>query len=76
MVKPMAKGWTVQVTTHDRGLRCDRIRHRLFDVAIEDKDKALEAVRHRFWAAADIQIEAMGELDTASPMSPGRVRCR
>jgi hypothetical protein len=72
----MAKGWTVQVTTHDRGPRCDRIRHRFFDVAIEDRQQAVEAVRHQLWARPDVEIEAMGELQCASALSPGRVRCR
>ena len=53
----MAKGWTVQVTTQDPGFRCDRVRHRLFDVAIEDKDKAVEAVRHHIWERPDAQVE-------------------
>ena len=72
----MAKGWTVQVTTHDRGPRCDRIRQRLFDVAIEDREKAVEAVRHRLWGKPDTEIEAMAELNSATALSPGRVRCR
>ncbi len=72
----MAKGWTVQVTTHDRGFRCDRIKHQLFDVAIEDKDKAVEAVRHHLWARPDAQVEPMGELHSGLYLSPGRVRCR
>ena len=72
----MAKGWTVEVRTHDRGFRCDRVRMQLFDVAIEDKDKAVEAVRHHLWARPDAQIEATGELDNGYTLSPGRVRCR
>lgn len=72
----MAKGWTVQVTTHDRGSRCDRIRQQLFDVAIEDRQKAVEVVRHHLWARPDAEIEAMAELHSASALSPGRVRCR
>jgi hypothetical protein len=72
----MAKGWRVQVTTHDRGSRCDRIRQQLFDVAIEDKDKAVEAVRHQLWARPDAQVEATAELHGGLLLSPGRVRCR
>ena len=72
----MAKGWTVQVTTHDRGARCDRIRQQLFDVAIEDQERALEAVRHHVWSRPDAEIQAMGELQATSALSPGRVRCR
>jgi hypothetical protein len=72
----MAKGWTVQVTTHDRGPRCDRIRQQVFDVAIEDKDKAVAAVRHHVWMRPDAEVVAMGELNSASALSPGRVRCR
>jgi hypothetical protein len=75
-MNPMAKGWTVQVTTHDRGFRCDRINHQLFDVAIEDKDKAVEAVRHHLWARPDALVEPMGELHNGLYMSPGRVKCR
>ena len=73
---PMAKGWTVQVTTHDRGMRCDRVRQQLFDVAIEDKDKAVEAVRHQLRTLADAQVEATAELHSGAYLSPGRVRCR
>jgi hypothetical protein len=72
----MAKGWTVQVTTQDRGFRCDRIRQQLFEVAIEDKDKAVEAVRHHLWSRPDAHIEAMCELHRSCGLSPGRVRCR
>jgi hypothetical protein len=72
----MAKGWTVQVTVHDRGFRCDRIRQRLYEVAIEDKEKAVEAVRHYLFASPEAQIEAMGQLDNGFGLSPGRVRCR
>ena len=72
----MAKGWTVQVTTHDRCSRGDRIRMRLFDVAIENKDSAVEAVRNHVWSRPDAHIEAKSELDRSSPLSPGRVRCR
>jgi hypothetical protein len=72
----MAKGWTVQVTTHDRGYRGERIRQQLFDVAIEDKDRAVEAVRHHVWSRPDAQIEATVELHGGVSLSPGRVRCR
>jgi hypothetical protein len=73
---PMAKGWTVQVTTLDRGLRCERVRQQLFDVAIEDKDKAVEAVRNQLRTLADAQVEATEELHPGFHLSPGRVRCR
>lgn len=72
----MAKGWTVQVTTHDRGYRGERIRQQLFEVAIEDKDRAVEAVRHYIWSRPDAQIEATAELNGSVSLSPGRVRCR
>ncbi len=72
----MAKGWTVQVTTHDRGFRCDRIKQQLFDVAIEDKDKAVEAVRHHLWTRPDAMVEATDQLHGGLALSPGRVKCR
>jgi hypothetical protein len=72
----MAKGWTVEVITQDRGFRSSRRRHQFFDVAIEDKDKAVEAVRHHLWARPDAQIAATGELHAGLSLSPGRVRCR
>jgi hypothetical protein len=72
----MAKGWTIQVTTLDRGLRCERVRQQLFDVAIEDKDKAVEAVRSQLCALPDAQVEATEELHPGFHLSPGRVRCR
>jgi hypothetical protein len=72
----MAKGWTVQVTTQDRGFRGDRVRMQLFDVAIEDKDRAVEAVRHQIWSRPDAQVEATAQLHGGSCLSPGRVRSR
>ena len=72
----MAAGWTVQVTTQDRGFRRDRTTQQLFDVAIADKDKAVEAVRHHLWARPDTHIEATAELHSGSSLSPGRVKCR
>ena len=72
----MARGWTVQVMTQNCGFRSDRTRLQLFDVAIEDKDKAVEAVRHHVWAQPDARVEAMGELHSGFALSPGRVRCR
>jgi hypothetical protein len=72
----MAKGWTVQVKTHERGFRGERIRQQLFDVAIEDRERAVEAVRHQVWQRPDAQVEAMAELHSGSPLSPGRIRCR
>jgi hypothetical protein len=45
-------------------------------VAIEDKDKAVEAVKHHLWARPDAQVEATGELNSTSALSPGRVKCR
>jgi hypothetical protein len=73
---PMAKGWTVQVTTLDRGMRCERVRQQLFDVAIEDKDKAVEAVRNQLRTLPDAQVEATEQLHPGFHLSPGRVRCR
>ena len=72
----MAKGWTVQVKTQDPGFRCDRVRLRLFDVAIEDRDRAVEAVRHHIWGRPDAQVEATAELHNGAHLSPGRVRSR
>jgi hypothetical protein len=72
----MAKGWTVQVTTQEPGFRGDRLNFRFFDVAIEDKDKAVEAVRHHLWMRPDARVEAMAELHRSASLSPGRVRCR
>jgi hypothetical protein len=72
----MAKGWTVQVTTQDPGFRGDRLSFRLFDVAIEDPDKAVEAVRHHVWSRPDARVEATAELNGSACLSPGRVRCR
>lgn len=72
----MAKGWTVQVTTLHRGVRCERVRQQLFDVAIEDKDKAVEAVRNQLWTLPHARVEATEQLHPGFPLSPGRVRCR
>ena len=43
-----------------------RVRQQLFDVAIEDKDKAVEAVRHHSGRVADAQVEATAELHRGS----------
>ena len=72
----MATGWIVEVTTRDRGARGERTRLQLFDVAIADKDRAVEAVRHHVWARPDAHIEATAELQGGACLSPGRVRCR
>ena len=65
-----------QVTTQDRGFRCDRVRLQLFDVAIEDKDKAVEAVRHHSPGATGRADRGDGELHNGSSLSPGRVKSR
>jgi len=74
----MAKGWTVRVITHERGFRGERVRQQLFDVAIEDKERAVEAVRHRVWERPDALIEATAQLDRSRSLriSPGQVRVR
>jgi hypothetical protein len=42
----MASGWTVEITAEEPSSRGTRRMSQLFDVAIEDKSKALEAVSH------------------------------
>jgi hypothetical protein len=72
----MPKGWTVQITTQDVRSWRPIVRHRRFAVAIEDRDRAVEAVRHHVRADATADIVAIGELPSSYGLSPGRIRAR
>jgi hypothetical protein len=72
----MPKGWTVELTTHDETSWRRIVRHRLFDVAIEDRGRAVEAVRHHAQANSDANIVAIEEIPRSSGLSPGRIRPR
>jgi hypothetical protein len=72
----MAKGWTVEVTSEYESLRGPKLRLQLFDVAIEDKMTALEAVRHQARTNMIVQIIAKEQLAANAALSPGRVRAR
>ena len=72
----MPKGWTVEVITHDRSPWRPVVRHRLFDVAIEDRGRAVEAVRHHAQANADANIIAIEPLPRCYGLSPGRIKLR
>ena len=51
------------------------MRSQLFDVAIVDKGKALEAVR-RHARGTVVQVVAKDELAKGTRLSPGRIKCR
>jgi hypothetical protein len=72
----MPKGWTVQVTTQDADSWRPITRRRAFDVAIEDRDRAVEAVRHHANAAEGADIVAIEELPHCYSLSPGRIKAR
>jgi len=67
------KGWTIQITTQDARSWRPIVRHRRFAVAIEDRDRAVEA-RHHVRADASADIVAIGELPSSHGLSPGRIR--
>jgi hypothetical protein len=73
----MSKGWMVETT-----IACDRsgaraiVKRQLFDVAIEDKDDAIDAVRHHTRADACVIIAVVRELHDCYGLSPGRIKAR
>jgi hypothetical protein len=71
----MPIGWTVEVTTEHPSTWGPRTRSQLFDLAIEDKGKALEAVRHHARGTV-VRIVAKEELAKGTRLSPGRIRSR
>ena len=72
----MPRGWTVQITAQDARSWRPIVRHRRFAVAIEDRDRAVAAVRHHVRAEASADIVAIGELPSACGLSPGRIKAR
>jgi hypothetical protein len=71
----MPKGWTVKVTTPGSVRWKDTVDCvQLFDVAIEDRDAALETVRQIAEVGAAVQISH--ERPILARLSPGRVRPR
>jgi len=72
----MPIGWTVEVTTHDPNTWRPTSRRQIFDVAIEDKDNAIAAVRLHTRADACVAVVAIEELHNSRRLSPGRIRPR
>ena len=72
----MAKGWAVEVTTHDPGTWRPTMRRQVFEVAIEDKGNAVAAVRHHSRVDACAAVVAIEELRQCCSLSPGRIRPR
>jgi hypothetical protein len=69
------KGWTVEVTTQQP----DRwghgiVSHQLFDVAIEDRNAAIAAVRQH--AEANAMVQILQQRPKLTGFSPGRIRPR
>jgi hypothetical protein len=74
-MRRMPTGWTIEVTTEHWTTLGRRLRSQVFDVAIEDKEKALEAAKHHARATI-IQIVAKDALDGSIRLSPGRIKSR
>ena len=72
----MSKGWMVETTAFDKNGSRTIVRRQLFDVAIEDRDTAIEAVRHHTRAEACVTIAAIRELHECYGLSPGRIKSR
>jgi hypothetical protein len=71
----MASGWTVEITTEEPSSRGMRRMSQLFDVAIEDKGKALEAATYHARGTV-IEIVARSKLPRKARLSPGRIALR
>jgi hypothetical protein len=71
----VSKGWMVEVTGFDKRAMRPRMTRLLFDVAIEDRAKAVDAVRHHTTLEA-ATIVAVPELRDFYGLSPGRIKPR
>ena len=71
----MPKGWTVEVAVQNPGRWGNNVLSlQLFDVAIEDRAAALDAVRHH--AAVSSVVRILEQTPHLRGLSPGRVRSR
>jgi hypothetical protein len=72
----VSKGWMVEVTGLDKRAMRPRMTRLLFDVAIEDRVKAVDAVRHHTGLLEAATIVAVRELRDFYGLSPGRIKPR
>jgi hypothetical protein len=72
----MPIGWTVEVTIEHQDPWRPTSRRRRFDVAIEDKARAVEAVRRHVRATSIAAIVVIEQLHHGYGLSPGRIRSR
>jgi hypothetical protein len=72
----MSKGWMVETTACNRSGARAIVKRQLFDVAIADKNDAIDAVRHHTRADACVAIAAVRELRDCYGLSPGRIKAR
>ena len=72
----MSKGWMVEVTALDKNSLRPKVRRQLFDVAIEDRANAIDAVRHHTRSEETATIIAIRELQDFYGLSPGRIKLR
>jgi hypothetical protein len=76
MVCSMSKGWKIEARTEHMARSGQMVKLQMFDVAIEDKAGALQAVWHHLEGTAVTQIVAKEELSANNRLSPGRVKLR
>jgi hypothetical protein len=72
----MSKGWMVEVTALDKKAVRPRMTRLLFDVAIEDRTSAIDAVRQQTSMLQGASIITVRELQDFFGLSPGRIKPR
>jgi hypothetical protein len=72
----MSKGWMVEVTALDGRAVRPRMTRLLFDVAIEDRTRAIDAVRHQTRMLQGASVDTVRELQDFYGLSPGRIKPR
>jgi hypothetical protein len=71
----MPLGWTVEITTEQPCRFGTKRSSQLFDVAIEDRDKALEAAMYHARGTI-LEINTRHQLPPGTRLSPGRIIAR
>jgi hypothetical protein len=74
-IQLMSIGWTFEIIREHPSTSGPKLISQLVDVAIEEKDKALETAKHRTREGV-VQIVANDELSSNVRLSPGRIRPR
>ena len=72
----MSKGWMIEVTGLDRRATRPRMTRLMFDVAIEHRETAIDAVRHQTRLLEPATVVAVRELRDFYGLSPGRIKAR